>query len=256
MDRLLILFELGYVQQYNDDRMSLHWPNVYMIDQPAIDVLLKNDWEEHQIITLHRKQSGIRSPNFDHDFAAANVVASIQVLAPKFDRAFIPWNKIFDRHGSKTSIKLPFSISHRFPNGSMVPENDFLKPDANGPFGLMKPNGKTSFFAHELETGQNPVEPTRDLKRASTLKKVLAYTNVEKNRAYVEHWGIRNLRTLFVTEKQARLTSMLDTTSRVIGPTNQFLFLAAPIFKHAPLIPYLEKELQRSGMEPTLLMPE
>ena len=49
-----------------------------------------------------------------------------------------------------------------------------LVPD--GLFGIRYPNGQVSFFALESENF-NPIEP-KDLNRASTLKKLLAYHDI------------------------------------------------------------------------------
>jgi len=254
-DRQLLLFETGYIKQYDDNRLPLAWPNVYMIDEPAIEELLKRDWQEHQIITRYRREAGLRSPNFGHDFAACNVIASLQIRAQQEGVEFLTWQKILDHYKRRIFEKLEFDISYRFPNGSRVPDKDKLMPDGNGPFGFVRPNGKAKIFALELETGNNPVEPTIDLKRPSTLKKALAYQNIVKQKEHTKKWGVKTLRTLFVTAREARLNSMLLTTENVIGPTNQFLFTHAPIFGHSPILSLFDREWQLAGMDPTTLVP-
>ncbi len=255
-DRLLPLFENGYVKQYYDERLPLAWPNVYMIDEPAIEELLKIDWQEHHIITRYRREAGLRSPNFGHDFAACNVIASIQIRVQQEGLKFLTWQDILDHNNRRIFEKLEFDISYRFPNGSRVYEKDKLMPDGNGPFGFVLPNGKAILLGLELETGANPVEPTIDLKRPSTLKKALAYQNIVQQKEHTKLWGLKTLRTLFVTAREPRLNTMLLTTKNVIGPTNQFLFIDAPIFGHSPMLSLFDREWHRPGMEPTTLMPK
>lgn len=254
-DRLLLLFENGYIKQYYDERLPLAWPNVFVIDEPAIEVLLNNDWQEHQIITRYRREAGLRSPNFSHDFAACNVIASLQIRAQQKGVEFLTWRDILDHNKRRLFDKLGFEISYTFPNGSRVHEKDNLMPDGNGPFGFVLPNGKAKIFGLELETGANPVEPTIDLKRPSTLKKALAYQYIVKQKEHTKKWGVKTLRILFVTGREVRLNSMLLTTENVIGPTNQFLFTHAPIFKHSPLLSLFDRQWKLAGMDPTTLIP-
>lgn len=254
-ERLRILLDHGYVIQYNASILPNTWPDFYMIDKPAINELIASGHDPLLILPIYRNEAGLKAPNFDHDFQACNVIASLEIVARQRGIEFITWQDIIQRNGPETSMLLPYRIAYRFPNGSRQTDDGFLKPDGPGPFGVRKPNGKVSFFALELESGNHPVEPTKDLKRGSTLKKVLAYQDAVKKNEHKKQIGIAGLRTLFVTKSETRVNSMVSTTESVVGPTNQFLFTHLPFDEPQAQLSLFDREWMRAGMDPTTLVP-
>jgi hypothetical protein len=254
-DRTLLLFEARFLKQYVDPdrKMPPGTPNYYMLDEPGAEELVSEGTDPDEIINIYRQTTEEKSPNFVHDFAACNLMASIEIEAKALGYEYIPWHAILARVGHSTSTEMPCQIRYRFPDGHMENKNTSARPD--GLFGLRQPSGKVSFFAVEVEKG-NPIKPNKNLARGSILNKVLAYRDIRKTRQFHKVLGIGNLRTIIFAKSLVRANTMVLSTEEIIGPTNQFLFTHADYSKTTPYTLLLGRQFLRAGMEPTALIPK
>ncbi len=250
-DRNKLLANHEYIRHYGRDRLPLHWPDYFMINDRGRDALVERGIFPEEIVTKFRENNNNCDQNFTHDFATCNAIASIEIGAKEAGYEFITWQDIITKAGVDTSIKMPCTIQYRFsPSSEMKHLNTKLIPD--GLFGIRKPDGQVSFFAVELERG-TPIMPTSDLKRPSLLKKVLAYQNLQKNRTYKSQLKIPNLRTIFLTESEVTCQNLATTALEIGGKTNQFLFGVTPVERPDP-VDLFSQQFLRAGHPPTTLV--
>lgn len=83
-----------------------------------------------------------------------------------------------------------------------------------------------SYFMHEIDRGEMPVERYANASRTYFAKKMLAYYEANRQRRHVHDLGIENFRVLTVTtdrERIERMLAALDTITEGRG-SNMFLF--------------------------------
>ena len=247
---LRLLFDEGLITQpreafkgYN----SLITPNIYMLTEKGETHLHSIGIKPELIARIYRKKTDAPIRNFGHAMMISDGLSSIQAGTLDTPVEFIPWTRIIHEHQSFKALKLPFSFTH---NNEYV--QDRLTSD--GLFGLRFADGKVSYFMYEAEHF-NPIEPTRDYRRPSTLKKVLGYRDISKTKIYSQI-GITNMRVVFLFPTATRCKHAVEMAERVLKkPTNLFLFGVIPvqedILKAPPPMPeLLTAPLARAGMEP------
>lgn len=239
--------EQGYIFRPKEQRRgynNLWCPNIHAITKKGEQVLIDHDRHPLKVTRLFRPKGDAPVKNFAHAMMICDSLASIEIGVKKSGCEFIPWTEIVDRVEAKDPQRFEFETRYQ---GSRVAGK--LVPD--GLFGIRYPNGQASFFVLEAENF-NPVEP-KDLKRASTLKKLLAYNDIIKNKKY-KQLGIPNLRVLFVFPTKARTQHAVELAERLYGSTNMFLFHDIPaqelMFKAPPPFPeLLTSDWKRAGLD-------
>jgi hypothetical protein len=190
--------------------------------------------------------------NFGHAMMVCDTLASLHAGTLGTPVEFIPWTEIVARTTHVKPMKLPFKAEWK---GQVL--HSFVVPD--GLFGLRYPNGQVSFFALECEH-YNPIEP-KDLNRASFLKKLLAYRDIQRTKVFKDQLRIPNLRVLIVAPTKQRIAHMIELTERIATQSNLFLFHDIPVqeelLKAPPPFPELfTEEWCRAGLEATALYKE
>lgn len=174
-----------------------------------------------------------------------DTLASIEIGLKDTGCEFIPWTEIVSKVDHDDPMRLEFSTTYegKRVSGKIVPD---------GLFGIRYPNGLVSFFALEAENF-SPIEP-KSLERSSTLKKLLAYTDIIKNKTF-KQLGIPNLRVLFVYPTAIRSGHAHELAVKLFTESNMFMFNDIPVqemlFKAPPPFPDLvTSKWLRAGLEP------
>lgn len=96
---------------------------------------------------------------------------------------------------------------------------------ADGLFGLAFPDGTASYFLLEVDRGSMPVMRSQ-FDRTSYNRKLKVYWEAWKQNRHVEHFGMKQLRLLTVTESVQRVYHMLDAVEEITDGkgSNFFLF--------------------------------
>jgi hypothetical protein len=220
-------FDNGYVLRpkerlrgYN----SINCCEIYALDEKGEKLLAERDLAPAQATRLHRSKSDAPVKQFAHAMMICDTTASIEIGAKAAGVTFVPWTDIVDGLEADKPLKLPAHVSHTF--GSTREAFDtFIVPD--GLFGLRYPDGRTAYFALEAEHF-NPIKPTT-LRRASTLKKLIAYRDIVAKQVYKQQLGIGNLRVLVVAPTTARTTHQVELLEELVGKSHLFLFHPVPV---------------------------
>ena len=143
---------------------------------------------------------------------------------------------------SPLSIPIP-KISHRFavpnPDHNAKPvyvvktlENIHVKPDDLFAFEYVKPTW--NFYATEYDRSTEDVEPTRELKRASWLRKILSYSAVSAHPhpIYKSYLNMGNLLVLCLFHDARRTRHVMSLAKKFAAYPNQFLFMTIPYVDH------------------------
>jgi hypothetical protein len=143
---------------------------------------------------------------------------------------------------SPLSIPIP-KIEHKFLVPSADPkarpvyitkslENLHVKPDSLFAFEYAVP--KWNFFVIEYDRSTEDVEPTRDIKRASWLRKDLSYSAISKhpNPIYRSYLNIGNLLVLCLFHDARRMRHVMALTKQYATYPDQFLFMTIPYVDH------------------------
>lgn len=100
-------------------------------------------------------------------------------------------------------------------------------------FGIEYPGTKPTyrFFAVEIDRNTESIERRR-LDQTAYSRKLHAYMEVMKSRAYRDHWGVPNLMVLTVTTNVTHMENMLAYLKKVGEPNlaSRFLFKGKPEF--------------------------
>lgn len=243
--------EQGYIYQPREQKRgynNLWCPRIHSITKKGEQLLRDHDRHPLKVTRLYRGNTDAPVKNFAHAMMICDTTASIEIGLKKTDCEFIPWTTIVERVDHPEPMRLEFTAHH---NGKTV--NGKLVPD--GLFGIRYPNGQASFFALEAENF-NPIEP-KDLGRASTLKKLLAYHDIITKKSY-KQLGIPNLRVLFTFPTQERTNHAVELAERLYTSSNMFLFHPIPVqellFIAPPPFPELvTSKWERAGLQSTPL---
>ena len=217
-----------------------------MLDTNGEKALLARGLTPPQVTRLYRDKSDAPVTQFAHAMMICDSLASIEAGVLHTDVAFIPWMKIVETAPVEKPLKFPIEIKH-----DGMSYSGFLNPD--GLFGLRYSDGKTAYFALEAEH-YNPIRPT-NLKRASTLKKLLGYRDIVRNQVYKHQLGIGNLRVLVVAPNPTRTLHQVELLEELVGKSHLFLFHPIPVqeelYKAPPPFPELfDAPWMRAGLEP------
>lgn len=231
---------------------NLYSPDIYMLAPKGEQYLLERGRSPKAITRLYRQMTDGPVKNFGHAMMICDTLASIHAGSLSTPVDFIPWTEIVTRTTHVKPMKLPFKATWK---EQLI--HSFIVPD--GLFGLRYPNGQASFFVLEAEHF-NPIEP-KDLNRASFLKKLLAYRDIQKSKVFKDQLRIPNLRVLIVAPTQARIASMVALTECVASQSNLFLFHDIPVqeelLKAPPPFPELfTAPWRRAGLEEGYLYTE
>jgi hypothetical protein len=171
----------------------------------------------------------------DHDAALSLVMSSIEVgIRRERKLTFITHLDII-RHASvqaqnaqsPLSIPLP-RLQHSFAGGRTVMLRDVhVKPDAL--FGIVHPHDH-KFFALEFDRSTEDVEPTRNLQRASWLRKILSYSAAaaKPQPIYETYLKVPNLLILCVFSDTTRMAHVMQLAKTHATYPSQFLFKTIP----------------------------
>lgn len=253
--RLRKLYDFGFLNKPREQRRGyndLYCPDVYELDEKGERVLGEDTKE---ITRLYRQRTDSPVKNFAHSMMICDAMASIEIGLQDTDHELISWQEIVARTDHPEPMKLPCSIRYTFKNGATDRNDTFIIPD--GLFGIKRPDGKVSFFALEAEH-YNPIEPT-NLKRASFLKKLLAYRNIAETGVYKDQLTIPNMRVLIVAPTEKRIEHMMELTERITNGSNLFLFTHIPIQEELlrapkPYTSLATRQWARAGHEPATLV--
>jgi hypothetical protein len=167
----------------------------------------------------------------DHDAALSLVMSSIEIgIRRSANLRFITHLDILghaspeaQNAASPLSIPLP-KLQHTFADGKTVALNDVhVKPDAMFGIGYQDHH---KFFALEFDRSTEDVEPTKNLQRASWLRKILSYSAaaVRPKPIYETYLNIPNLLVLCIFSDATRMAHVMRLTkAHAIYPA-QFLF--------------------------------
>lgn len=219
------LFDHGYIDKPREQHRgynSLYCPDIYELDDKGTEAL--HD-EPLEVTRLYRQKIDAPIKNFAHSMMICDAMASIEIGLLGSKHTIITWQEIVARANHKKPMKLPCELSHTFPDGRRETNKTFLVPD--GLFGIRHPDNKVSFFVLECEH-YNPIEPT-NLKRASFLKKVLGYRDIQRSGVYKSQLVIPNMRVLVAAPTKTRMNNMIELAKRITQQSNLFLFTHIPV---------------------------
>lgn len=249
------LFDHGYIDKPREQHRgynSLYCPDIYELDEKGRAVMLD---EPMEITRLYRQKIDAPLRNFAHSMMICDALASIEIGLLGSRHELISWQDIVARTPHRSPMKLPCNLAYTFPDGRKETNKTFLIPD--GLFGIRHPDNKVSFFALECEH-YNPIEP-RNLKRASFLKKVLGYRDIQRTGVYKSQLAIPNLRVLVVAPTEPRMIHMMELAGDITQKSNLFLFTHVPVQEELlkapkPFPSLVDHPWQRVGHEPASLI--
>lgn len=242
-DRLRNLMDKKYLTQYNPDwyELPINWPNFYTLHKAGVDYAL-----DHGVIPAHYFQSKLLkkpSTNFAHDYQANSVVASIEAALP--DGHSITHRQDIVLKADDGTLKVPYRFFHTLNNGSRKKYEGYFVNDQA--FAITRPDGHTSYFGVEIETGHHPLERNDDLKANSVLKKMLMFHAAHKNSEHYKKFGIRKWRHIFVAATEEKMKNMIALAEKHIGETNLFLFTHIRMYAFTPKTFLAEYDFYRAG---------
>jgi Replication-relaxation len=97
---------------------------------------------------------------------------------------------------------------------------------ADGLFGLAFPDDTASYFLLEMDRGSMPVKRSR-FDKTSFQRKLKVYWEAWKVRRHVEHFGVKQIRVLTVTESAERVDHMISAVYEITGGRGSNFFLFA-----------------------------
>jgi hypothetical protein len=202
-----------------------------------------------------------RQPPTDHDAALSLVMASLEIAIRQHQELRFITHLDIVKNASATaqqadnplSIPIP-AIAHTFRGGRCVELAQIhLNPDAL--FGIEYPPANDPdfrFFALEYDRSTEDVEPTKNLLRASWLRKILSYSAISRpNPSYETYLKIPNLFVLCIFSDVVRMENVMRVAQAHAGFPQQFLFKTIapvdPLLNAASLPQLLHEPWQRVG---------
>ncbi|MBR0960896.1 hypothetical protein [Bradyrhizobium japonicum] len=226
-------------------RYGYNHQTIYRVAPGAGRLLIGNGLCDAQMLRwsaatriVHMQEDAEREPS-DHDAALSFVVSSIEIGVRRTPGLLFVTHLDVVRNASPAaqSASSPFAIpiselSHMFPAGHHATLRDIhLKPDAI--FGIQYPpadDPEFVFFAVEYDRSTEDVEPSRNLARASWLRKVLSYSAISTGRSpiYESHLKVPSLLVLCIFSDPQRTAHVMDLVQRCAMDKSQFLFKTVP----------------------------
>ena len=198
----------------------------------------------------------------DHDAGLALAMSSLEIaVRQRRDLRFITHIDIIRNASAEArvatsplSIPIP-ALVHEFKPGSPIELADVhVRPDAL--FGIQyspADDPDFRFFALEYDRSTEDVEPTKNLLRASWLRKVLAYSAISKGSTplYETYLKIPNLIVLCLFSDRSRMRNVMRVVGSYAADLRQFVFKAVPpidpFLNAAPVHGLFEEPWQRLG---------
>jgi hypothetical protein len=198
----------------------------------------------------------------NHDAALSLVMASLEIAVRqcRYLRFITHLDIVRNASGQAQRAANPLSIpvpaiKHAFQGGRSVELADIhLKPDAL--FGIQYPPADDPdfrFFAVEYDRSTEDVEPTKNLLRASWLRKILTYSAISRrpDPLYETYLKIPNLLVLCIFSDASRTAHVMRVVEAYAGRPEQFLFKTIapvdPLLDAASLPQLLHDPWQRLG---------
>jgi hypothetical protein len=171
----------------------------------------------------------------DHDAALSLVMSSIEITIRRTSGlSFITHLDIIQHASAEAqnaqsplSIPLP-KLQHTFAAGHTVKLDDVhVKPDALFGIGYARDH---KFFALEFDRSTEDVEPTKNLQRASWLRKILSYSvaAAKPKPIYESYLKIPSLLVLCIFSDTARMAHVMRLVKTHAAYPGQFLFKVIP----------------------------
>lgn len=107
---------------------------------------------------------------------------------------------------------------------------------ADGLFGLVFPDDTASYFLLEIDRGSMPVVRSR-FDKTSFQRKLKVYWEAWKAGRHAEHFGVKQIRVLTVTESAERVKHMVDAVYEITGGKGSNFFLFAEKTRFAEQLP-------------------
>jgi hypothetical protein len=184
----------------------------------------------------------------DHDAAVSLVMSSIEIGIRRtrglrfITHLDIIKNASDDARNAPSPFSVPIpELAHAFSSGqSATLKNVHVRPDAL--FGIEYPEPDFAFFALEYDRSSEDVEPTKNLVRASWLRKILSYAAISAppEPIYRTYLKVPVLVVLCLFSDRTRLANVVDLVRRHAPDSGQFLFKAIPpvdpLLNAAPLL--------------------
>lgn len=230
---LRVLFDHGYLDrpyaQLAHLPVSGPRPMVYGLARRGAQTLAHHyqqgsddtDWTERN------KRAGAKF--IEHTLAIADFMVSLELSARESNEfellreSEIIANAPERTHTAREPLRLTVpGLTSKFGVSSVVP--DAL-------FGLLFSDSTAAYFLLEMDRGSMPVTRTR-FDKTSYMRKVAVYWEAFKRGRHIEHFGLKQLRVLTVTESAERVDNMLDCLREITGGkgSNFFLFADKPRF--------------------------
>ena len=216
-DRRLIDKPKSQALGYN----SLNDTDIYEIAPRGEEQLTKSVPEATNLL---RVVSDAPVKNFRHAMMICDALSSIEIGVRKTGCTFMSQDEILAKVTHVNPLKLACRVRHRWGNGKVQDITTNVIPD--GVFVIKYPNGTTRLFLLEAEH-YNPLYPT-NLERASFLKKILAYRDIQDKKT-IRQLGKGNFSVLFVFPTPARADHAVEIVRELYGKSELYLINHAPV---------------------------
>lgn len=205
-----------YLERHQNDRDNWNEPLKYTLTPKGIALLAKYGLAPTVLTSDPEKVEGQVKRQHTHTVSIAATIGSLEAGARE---RFIPRSDIMPR-----LPRLPYKISHRYPNGETHEKEGTIAPDEV--FGIRYAD-KVRYFA--LETEHASPRLRNNLNGSSLLRKYLAYQNIIQSGIYKRLYGVDNFRVLITAGSDKRLQARIDLLLETLGPSNVFLFNVVPL---------------------------
>lgn len=174
------------------------------------------DWTERN------KRAGAKF--IEHTLAIANFMVGVELACCKRDDlTLLREGDIIARAPEKTQMA-------REPLRLTVPGLDnklgISSVVADGLFGLLFADGTAAYFLLEIDRGSMPVARSR-FDKTSYQRKLNVYWEAWRRERHVEHFGVKQVRVLTVTESAQRADHMISAAYDITGGKGSNFFLFA-----------------------------
>ena len=254
MRSLRKLYDHGFIDKPNEQRRGyndLYCADIYDLDKKGRDILYD---ELPEVTRLIRQKTDIPVRQFAHAMMICDAMAAIEVGVKKAGHQLVTWQEIVARSSHAEPMRLPCNLRYTFKGGKTETKSTTIVPD--GLFGIVQ-GESISFYALEAEHFSPPTRTTLD--GTSTLKKILAYRDIQKSGVYKKQLGIPNMRVLILSPRPSTTDTLVKLTEDIAGKSNLFLFNHIPVQEDEFRTPAMRTDLAgtpwlRAGQAPTSLV--
>lgn len=207
-----------------EESKARHW--ILQITSKGRDRLFENVPED--LFFLQRRINTTRNvSNQRHARMVSDIMGDLEC---SLKDAYIPCIDVI-KGGPASDLDKPLAIPTRarmdFPDGTVSLKDYKAEPDDL--FGKRHEDGTVHYFALEAETGSNIIK-TKNFERPSLRRKFLAIRHIAQHKTAQSHWGIPNLRWLFVFKTEMKMRHAIEELMNITdGKGNaQILFQCRP----------------------------